>query len=285
MGKGEVGMKVEVINTCKETKKYIERVKKGECPNICWEEEVVSVYWERLCCYAPFDLSERKPKAITDILALEKQCELLEKLDVNRLICEFERVTSILPNYDDDTITVAIFLGDNNNISLNEKQNGVVGTSLFGNMFIQVNPLIQGYEHWIKYVFAHEYHHTVWGNYWFMLHSGELENKFINSLIIDGEADSFAMELYPALKPQWLFGMSEEEVSFIWDNKYKTIVESTEVDYVSYMFGNEELEIPWCAGYAVGYMLVQKYLSIAKKSVIDILELKPEFLLEQLISR
>lgn len=46
-----------------------------------------------------------------------------------------------------------------------------------------------------------------------MLHSGELDNMFINSLIIDGEADSFAMELYPDLKPQWLLGMSEEEIS------------------------------------------------------------------------
>lgn len=274
-------MKVDVKNTYKEIRKYIERVKKGESPEVCWEEEVIAFYWEKLCCYAPFDLSERKPNAITEIGVLEKQCELLEKLDINELRMEFERVATILPNYDDDTITVAIFPG--NNTSVNDKQNGVVGTSLFGNMFIQVNPLIQGYEDWIKYVFAHEYHHTVWGNYWFMLHSGELENKFIDSLIIDGEADSFAMELYPKLRPQWLFGMSENEIHCIWENKYKAIAESTEVDYVSYMFGSIENEIPWCAGYAVGYMLVQNYLGITKKSVAEILELKPEVMLKQLM--
>lgn len=274
-------MKVDVKNTYKEIRKYIERVKKGESPEVCWEEEVIAFYWDKLCCYAPFDLSERKPNAITEIGVLEKQCELLEKLDINELRMEFERVATILPNYDDDTITVAIFPG--NNTSVNDKQNGVVGTSLFGNMFIQVNPLIQGYEDWIKYVFAHEYHHTVWGNYWFMLHSGELENKFIDSLIIDGEADSFAMELYPKLRPQWLFGMSEEEIHCIWENKYKAVAESTEVDYVSYMFGSIENEIPWCAGYAVGYMLVQNYLGITKKSVVEILELKPEVMLKQLM--
>lgn len=274
-------MKVDVKNTYKEIRKYIERVKKGESPEVCWEEEVIAVYWEKLCCYAPFDLSERKPNAITEIGVLEKQCELLEKLDTNELRMEFERVATILPNYDDDTITVAIFPG--NNTSVNDKQNGVVGTSLFGNMFIQVNPLIQGYEDWIKYVFAHEYHHTVWGNYWFMLHSGELENKFIDSLIIDGEADSFAMELYPKLRPQWLFGMSEDEIQCIWEDKYKAVAESTEVDYVSYMFGSVENEIPWCAGYAVGYMLVQNYLGITKKSVVEILEIKPEVMLKQLM--
>ena len=274
-------MKIDVKNTYKEIRKYIERVKNGESPEICWEEEVIAFYWEKLCCYAPFDLSERKPNAITEIGVLEKQCELLEKLDINELRMEFERVATILPNYDDDTITVAIFPG--NSTSVNDKQNGVVGTSLFGNMFIQVNPLIQGYEDWIKYVFAHEYHHTVWGNYWFMLHSGELENKFIDSLIIDGEADSFAMELYPKLRPQWLFGMSDDEILCIWENKYKAVAESTEVDYVSYMFGSIENEIPWCAGYAVGYMLVQRYLGITKKSVVEILEHKPEVMLKDMM--
>ena len=75
--------------------------------------------------------------------------------------------------------------------------------------------MVTGYENWIRYVFAHEYHHTVWGNYWFMLHRGELDNKFIDSLVIDGEADSFAMELYPTLQPQWLFHLSEDDIDTI----------------------------------------------------------------------
>lgn len=274
-------MKIEVINSYQEVKKYIERVKSGEALDICWEEELLAVYWEQLCCYAPFDLSERKPQPVTDIVSLEKQSKLLETMDTDALRTEFERVATMLPNYDDDTITIVLFPGDNDNVTVNEKQNGVVGTSLFGNMYIQVNPLVQGYEEWIKYVFAHEYHHTVWGNYWFMLHAGELENKFIDSLVIDGEADSFALELYPDLKPQWLFGMSEDEIHNLWENKYKLVSDSTDVDYVSYMFGSAKEEIPWCAGYAVGYRIVQNYLRDTQKSVVDILELKPELLLKR----
>ena len=110
----------------------------------------------------PFDLSDRKPKAIRDVDALEKQCDQLKGLDVHALECELRRVVSILPNYDDDDITVAIFPGDPDNAIVNERQNGVVGTSLFGSILIQVNPLISGYDAWIPYVFAHEYHHTVW---------------------------------------------------------------------------------------------------------------------------
>ena len=273
-------MKINVINTYKEVRKYIERVQNGESPALCWEEEVVSPYWDRLCCYAPFDLGERKPSVITDIVSLRKQCDLLEVLDIDSLKKEFERVTGILPNYDDDPITVAFFPSADNNADVNDKQNGVVGTSLFGNLFVQVNPLVPGYENWIKYVFAHEYHHTVWGNYWFMMHGGELENKFIESLVIDGEADSFALALYPALRPQWLFHLSEEEIHCLWEERYYEIVNSTDVDYVSYMFGNEERNIPWCAGYAVGYRLVQNYLTMTGKTIVEIIEIKPKVLLE-----
>lgn len=77
--------------------------------------------------------------------------------------------------------------------------------------------------------------------------------------------------------------MSEDEIHCIWEDKYKAVAESTEVDYVPYMFVSIEKEIPWCAGYAVGYMLVQNYLELTKKSVVEILELKPEVMLKQLM--
>lgn len=158
---------------------------------------MISVYWDKLCCYAPFDLGDRKPKAITNIETLEKQCELLKNLNIGALKAEFERVASILPNYDDDPIIIVIFPSDHENVNVNEKQNGVVGTSLFGNMLIQVNPLIAGYEAWIKYVFAHEYHHTVWGNYWFMLHGGEL---LLTVGFVHNQSEVFVRKL-PVLMP------------------------------------------------------------------------------------
>ena len=272
-------MNIKVLISCIEIKKYIERVNKGEDKAQCWEEEVVAPYWDMLCCYAPFDLSERKPSVIENVEELEKQCVLLEQLDMETIRKEFERIATILPNYDDDPITVVIFPGNSANRTVNEKQNGVVGTALFGNMFLQVNPFVDGFNDWIYYVFAHEYHHTVWGNYWFMLHAGELENKFIDSLVIDGEADSFAMELFPHLRPEWLFGLSLQETEELWETKYSQIVNEQEVDYTAYMFGNEEQNIPWCAGYAVGYRIVQNYLEMSGRTIVEILETKPEILL------
>ncbi|WP_432651808.1 DUF2268 domain-containing putative Zn-dependent protease [Huintestinicola sp.] len=268
-------MKIEIINTVNESLKYIEAVFSGQDKEQAWENIVVAPYWEKLFCYAPFDLSDRKPAAVMDMTALKRQAEIMQSIDIGKLEKEFERVTKILPNFDDDPITVVLFPSDNGDITVNEKQNGVVGTSLFGNLYIKINPLIDGYEDWIKYVFAHEYHHTVWGNYWYVLNGGKLDGSFINSLFIDGEADSFALEMYPSLKPLWIFGLSEDDKRFLWEKHYKNIVNETNVDYDKYMFGSEEDDIPWCAGYAIGYMLVQNCLKQLGGSVTEILKNSP----------
>ena len=168
-------MRIEVINSCQGIRNYIEHAENGSQLEKYWEEDVLDSFWEQLCCYAPVDLSERKPNAITDISTLKKQCELLEKLDTNALEKEFERVAALLPGYDDDPVKVVILPGNSGNIIVNERQNGVFGPSMFGNILIQANPLVQGYESWIGYAFAHEYHHLVWGCYWYVLHGGEIK--------------------------------------------------------------------------------------------------------------
>lgn len=216
-------MKITVLNACENVKNYIEQVENGISAEAAWEKEAIEPFWDRLCCYSPTDLSERKPKPIRDLQGLKEQCERLSELNLALLETEFQRISSTLPNYDDSPLLVVIFPCDTNNTTVNEKQNGVVGTSLFGNILIQVNSLIEGYEAWIKYVFAHEYHHTIWGNYWFVLHAGTLSDEFINSLVIDGEADCFALELYPDLKPKWIFDMPIAEVQRLWE---KTIRKS-----------------------------------------------------------
>lgn len=273
-------MTIEIINTCNEVERYIEAVENGADKQEQWEKMVIQPHWEKLCCYAPMDLSERKPGAIQNIIKLKEQVEVLKNINVCELKSEFEKVVGILPNYDDDPITVALFPMDADNSMVNEKQNGVVGTSLFGNLMIQINPLVKDYEKWIAYVFAHEYHHTVWGNYWFMLHAGSLENKLIDSLVIDGEADSFALSLYPDLKPEWIFAIPDDKLCEIWNKHYREHVLKSGMDYVKYMFGSEEDGIPWCAGYAIGYRVVQQYIKESGETVIGMLEKKPEDILK-----
>ncbi len=268
-------MNIEIIPVYEYLDQFIvEAENKPAEINELWQKHAIEPFWSKLCEYSPIDLTERKPACIKNIESLKKQLQLLKKIDLNKLKEVFEKITNLLPNYDDDPIVIGLYpLGEENRM-INEKQNGVIGTSLFGNNIIAVNPMINEYEKWIPYVFAHEYHHTVLGNYWFNMHGGELGNEFINSLLIDGQADSFAMHLNPALRPQWLFSLSDEEIKILWENNYKKLVFKDDVDYGKYMFGGDN--IPWCAGYAVGYWLTQKYLQEnTEKAFKEILEIKP----------
>lgn len=159
---------------------------------------------------------------------------------------------------------------------MKERQNGVAGTSTFGNMLISINPLADNFIEWIPYVFAHEYHHAVWGNYWYALHGGELDNRFINSLLIDGQADSFALSFYPVLKPKWLFNMSKETEKALWEKHYSKVFLEEDVDYGKYMFGDEANGIPWCAGYTIGYRIIQQFLlSNSNTTFSKLLEMRP----------
>lgn len=275
-------MKIEIKYVWDEVEKYIEAVEQGGSADELWEEIVIAPYWEKLCCYSPKDLGDRKPKPIKNINILKEQLLLLKAMNVSKISYEFERIAGALPNYDDDPITVVIFPLEDDSSTVKEKQNGVIGTSLWGNLLIQVNPFAEEFEKWIPYVFAHEYHHTVWGNYWFMLHGGELQNMFIDSLVIDGEADSFALSLYPSLKPKWIFELTEEVKEQMWRENYADIVREKNVDYVKYMFGDETADIPGCCGYAIGYMLVQKYIRKKGVSIKSILEINPYDILKEI---
>ena len=254
-------MNIAIIAVYENLDAYICAVKKGtENVEALWDACAIEPYWDRLCEYAPGDLSERKPRAVLDVNCLERQVERLKRLDLTRLRKEFQRAAEALPNYEDAVIRVALYPLSDRDTQVKEKQNGVVGTATFGHMLLQINPLAENWEQWIPYVFAHEYHHTVFGNYWYVLQGGALQNRFIDSLLIDGEADSFALSLYPSLRPSWLFQLSDETVSKLWETHYANLTGRTDADYCKYMFGDEDGGIPWCAGYAVGYRIVQKYL-------------------------
>lgn len=54
--------------------------------------------------------------------------------------------------------------------------------------------------------------------------------------------------------------MSEASEIALWENHYSKIVLEQNVDYRKFMFGNESSGIPWCAGYAIGYRIVQQFL-------------------------
>jgi uncharacterized protein YjaZ len=267
-------MNLEILPVFNHLDNYVAALK-NRCADVqaLWEKHAIAPYWPKLSKYAPFDISDRKPKPISDADALEQRIGLLRRLDLEDLKASFEKAAEALPDEDD---TMYIGLYPLLSPFVRENQNGVQGASTWGNMIVNIDPLAEDYEQWIPYVFAHEYHHNIWGNYWFNVHCGELEPVFLNEILNDGLADSFALSLYPQHRPKWLFDMSADTEKRLWYEQYSRLLTQTGVDYAKYMFGDVKQGIPWCAGYAISFKIVQQYIKTHPgTSMQDLLEMRP----------
>jgi len=221
-----------------------------------WNRYAIQPYWERISQWAPFDMSDRKPKPIRDIDKLKQQIKLLKEMNINEIKSEFMKALNALPDYYDDTRVVAIYPLDDENIIVKERQNGVVGACVSGNIVINVNPFAQDHFMWIPYVFAHEYHHCLWGSYWYGVRQGGCTGSLIEAMLTDGQADSFAKSIYPTLRPSWIHQIPEELEKQLWVKHYSKVLNDTDFDYCRYMFGDVDSGIPWCAGYYYGYKII-----------------------------
>lgn len=270
-------MKLEIISVYENLDGYLLEMEKANADyKALWEKYAIQPYWKKISQWAPFDMSDRKPKPIKDTSKLKQQIKLLKEMNLDAIKNKLISVVDALPNYDDDTIVIAIYPLDDENTTVKERQNGVQGVNVFGNILIQVNPFAKDFSEWIPYVFAHEYHHTVWGNYWHVIHGG-CTGSFIEALLIDGQADLFAKSLNPTLNPTWISQISKEQEKELWNYHYSKLLYETNFDYIKYMFGNDELGIPWCAGYFFGYRIIESFRKLYPKVTIkDMLEMNPE---------
>lgn len=267
-------MKLEIILAYENLDDYIlEFEKQKENYEEIWNKYAIQPYWEKISQWAPFDLSERKPKPIKDIVKLKQQIQLLKEININAIESEFMKVVGELPGYDDDTIVVAIYPLDDENAIVKKRQNGVVGTCVFGNILIYVNPFAEDYLKWIPYVFAHEYHHSIWGSYWYVVRQGGCTGSLIETMLSDGQADAFAKSLYPSLSPAWIHQIPKEIERELWDKHYYRLLYDTNYDFSRYMFGDDEAGLPWCAGYFFGDKIIscyrERYKEISFKNMIE----------------
>jgi len=270
-------MKLEILDVYKNLDGYVLEMEKenADC-DMLWDKYAIQPYWEKISQWAPFDMSERKPKPIKNIAKLKQQLEEMKKLNLKEIKNKFMDVVNELPNYDDDPIVIAFYPIDDDNLVVKEQQNGVLGVCIFGNMILNINPLADNYLDWIPYVFAHEYHHCVWGNYWHVIKGGRTKS-LVESMLIDGQADAFAKSFNPSLNPKWISQISKEQEKKLWNKYYSKLLNETNVDYVKYMFGDTKAEIPWCAGYFFGYKIIEsfkKYYPLT--SVKEMIEMSSE---------
>jgi uncharacterized protein YjaZ len=278
-------MEIEIICPYEGALKYIDEMRNGiaKDPQLLWDTYLIQPYWDEIAKWAPFDQSFMKPARIEDLDTLEQQVDLLAQIDVDELKSEFLRISGDLPKHDDDPVIVAIY--PNTNPLVQERQNGVVGACVFGNIIINVNPLADHWDQWIPYVFAHEYHHSVWGHHWYVMNGG-LEGNFLEYMISEGQADAFAKSLFPDLQPQWLSAVSRGEETDLW-GKIKPILFSTDrSDFEKYMFGDEKSRLPWCIGYKFGHSIINSYLrSHPQVSFSELITVHPKEILNDSIYR
>jgi len=275
-------MEIKIITTFDKANDYLANAKENSSDATkLWTKHMIEPFWNDIAVYAPFDQSFKQPHCINEIEQLEEQLAILSKLDITDLQTKFALATSALLSDDDDPMLVALYpLCDSNKI-VKERQNGIVGASVFGNMIISLNPLADDWQKWIPFVFAHEYHHNIWGHNWYVVRGGkDLEGTFLEYMITEGQADLFAMSLFPDLVPQWNRLFNVEKEKNLWE-QIKPILYSTDPTMHSeYMFGNDEKDLPWCMGYYFGKMIVEDFLKKQPMPFSELLNIPAKQILE-----
>jgi uncharacterized protein YjaZ len=228
-----------------------------------WEKTMVDPYWNIISQWAPFPEDYKKPLYPLDKNEAQQQLDALKKVDWDKVMDAFHMVCDALPTDDDDIMYVAIYPSNT------EMPEGIYGTGVWGNIILNINALNRNFEKWLPFVFAHEYHHNVWGGYWYCLQNGNgLHGWLIESIIIEGEADAFAKSIFGDMKPSWHYGVANEDEENIWKefNKVAELCLSPE-EAGKYIFGCEDLGIPQNAGYYYGIKIVRDYMK--KKQMND----------------
>jgi uncharacterized protein YjaZ len=257
-------MEIKIITAFDNVKQYVKSVKENNKDiKELWNKYMIEPFWTEISQWAPFDVDFMKPKPVENIDMLEEQFNLLSQLSIEDIKNEFVEISKILPKNDNSPLNVAIYPLCGDNKIVKERQNGVVGCCVFGNICISINPLAKDYINWIPFVFAHEYNHSVWGNEKYAIQSGKnVEGTFLEYMLTEGQADVFAESIYPNLIPQWNRLSEKNNEKILWE-KIKPIVLNKKDHKIhsKYMFGDDKEGLPWCIGYYFGRVIIEDYLN------------------------
>jgi len=171
-----------------------------------------------------------------------------------------------------DEIKFGLYVADPNKLKL---QKGYTG---FGGIpgFITVNIFPNDYNiPKIPAVIAHEFHHNIRFSYFDWDHGNVTVGDY---LVIEGLADSFAKELYGTeqLGP-WVTSMDKDDLEYSTYVIGEALNTKGFAEVSSYMFGDEiakqegyqPVGLSFCAGYAVGFKVVQSFMKKHNKTIYE----------------
>ncbi|RFB12671.1 hypothetical protein DZB84_18095 [Bacillus sp. HNG] len=107
----------------------------------------------------------------------------------------------------------------------------------------------------LEYTVAHEYHHTVY------MESGEVNsyNTLLDSIILEGKADTFAKSLYHDINIPWIEPLSNQKEEEVWEHLKENLMSQDRTIKGDY-FGNPNKGIPHWTNYKIGYQIVNSFL-------------------------
>lgn len=171
-----------------------------------------------------------------------------------------------------DEIKFGLYVADPDKLKL---QKGYTG---FGGIpgFITVNIFPNDYNiDKIPAVIAHEFHHNIRFSYFDWDYGNVTVGDY---LVIEGLADSFAKELYGTeqLGP-WVTSMDKDDLEYSIYVIGEALNTKGFAEVSSYMFGDEiakqegyqPVGLSFCAGYAVGFKVVQSFMKKHNKTIYE----------------
>ncbi|MGA9288211.1 MAG: DUF2268 domain-containing putative Zn-dependent protease [Anaerobacillus sp.] len=138
--------------------------------------------------------------------------------------------------------------------SIIKRMNGVAAITLSKDaIVIMLDPSFK--KEMLKYVVAHEYHHSLF------LEESENDFSLLNGIIFEGKAESFASRLYPNISAPWSEPLSSEDEKVVLE-KVRSNVDSRSVDiYNQFQDGNVNNNIPMWSNYKIGFKITESYLT------------------------
>ena len=160
-----------------------------------------------------------------------------------------EKLDSVLPS-EGATVYILTWTGNEKGI-----RRGWVSAENPENIWIYVNPMDDNWKCLHSGILAHEYHHSVRIE---KVNLGTV-GTMLDSLILEGQAETFAQMLYPdsGLKGSLTLPIAEEKK--MWD-KIKENLNSFDYSYQYDILYGTRREIPELCGYRIGYSIMQEFI-------------------------
>lgn len=120
-------------------------------------------------------------------------------------------------------------------------------------ILIQIDPS-SFKEDFLEYSVAHEYHHTIY------MESKVVGYNLLDSIILEGKADTFANSLYPDINIPWIEPLSAQTEKEVWEDLEDDLWSIDSLIYYDYHNGNPSKGIPTWTNYKIGYQIMNSFL-------------------------